>query len=87
MKFFHAVARLACLANVAMPGYFFKGAIHKGRPHQEGGGVGSPKEDKVREVAWIYSYRSSQNADKGGRGSKNPKILRTSFKYGPFPSA
>ena len=27
---------------------------------------GSPKADIVREVAWIYSYRSSQNADRGG---------------------
>ena len=44
---------------------------------------GSPKADIVREVAWIYSYRSSQNADKGGRGSKIPKILRMSFMYGP----
>ena len=44
---------------------------------------GSPKADIVREVAWIYSYRSNQNADKGGRGSKIPKILRTSFMYGP----
>ena len=38
-----------------------------------------PKADIVREVAWIYSYRSSQNADKGGRASQIPKILRTSF--------
>ena len=45
---------------------------------------GSSKADIVREVAWIYSYRSSQNADKGGRGSKIPKILQTSFMYGPF---
>ena len=45
---------------------------------------GSPKADIVREVAWIYSYSSSQNSDKGGRGSKNPKILRTSFMYGPL---
>ena len=43
-----------------------KGALHKGRPHREVGG-GSPKADIAREVAWIYSYRSSQNADKGGR--------------------
>ena len=34
---------------------------------------GSPKADIVREVAWIYSYRSSQNADKGGEGVQNPK--------------
>ena len=35
--------------------------------------VGS-KADTVREVAWIYSYRSSRNADKGMReGVKNPK--------------
>ena len=32
---------------------------------------GSPKADIVREVAWIYSYRSSQNADKGGGGPKS----------------
>ena len=32
-------------------------------------GIG-PKADIVREVAWIYSYRSSQNADKGGGGQK-----------------
>ena len=57
-----------------------QGAIHKGRPHREGG---SPKADIVREVAWIYSYRSSQNADKGGRGSKILNILRTSFMNGP----
>ena len=44
---------------------------------------GSPKADIVREVAWIYHYRSRQNADKGGGGSKIPKILRTSFMYGP----
>ena len=34
---------------------------------------GSPKADIVREVAWIYSYRSDQNADKGGEGVKNPE--------------
>ena len=51
---------------------FAQGAIHKGRPHREGGG-GSPKADIVREVAWIYSYRSSQNADKGGEGVQNPE--------------
>ena len=45
---------------------------------------GSPKADIVREVARIHSYRSSQNSDKGEeRGSKNLKILRTSFMYGP----
>ena len=57
------------------------------------GGGGSPKADIVREVAWIYSYigvgiqsepESDQKADKGGRGSKIPKILRTSFMYGPL---
>ena len=35
---------------------------------------GSPKADIVREVAWIYSYRSSQNADKGGGGQKSRKF-------------
>ena len=52
---------------------FRLGAIHKGRPHREGGEGGSPKADIVREVAWIYSYRSSQNADKGGEGVQNPE--------------
>ena len=34
----------------------------------EGGGGVCPKADVVRKVAWIYSYKSSQNADKGGEG-------------------
>ena len=45
--------------------------IHKGRPHRGGEGVG-PKADIVREVAWIYFYRSSQDADKGGEGGVGP---------------
>ena len=38
--------------------------------------------DKVREVAWIYSTNILLNLDKGegGRGSKNPKIF---IKYRP----
>ena len=36
------------------------------------GGV-SPKANIVREVAWIYSYRSGQTADKGGEGAQNPE--------------
>ena len=36
------------------------------------GGVG-PKADIVREVVWIYSYRSSQNADKGGGGGQKTR--------------
>ena len=33
----------------------------------------------------IQYYGSDKNADKGrGRGSKIPKILYTSFKYGPL---
>ena len=59
-----------------------KGPFIKDVRTKGGGGV-SPKADIVREVAWIYSYRCSKNADKGGRGSKIPKILRTSFMYGP----
>ena len=60
-----------------------KGPYIKDVRAEGGRGVG-PKADIVREVAWIYSYRSSQNSDKGGgRGSKIPKILRTSFMYGP----
>ena len=41
----------------------------------------------LREVAWIYSYRSIKNSDKGGGGQKNPKILRTFFTYVPSPVA
>ena len=37
------------------------------------GGVG-PKADIVREVAWIYYYRSVQNSDRG-EGVQNPKIF------------
>ena len=62
--------------------WWSKGPYIKDVRTEGGRGVG-PKADIVREVAWIYSYRSSQNADKGGRGSKNSKILRSSFMYGP----
>ena len=55
-----------------------KGPFIKDVRTKGGRGV-SPKADIVREVAWIYFYRSSQNADKGGRGSKILNILRTSF--------
>ena len=74
------MARVSYIAAMSTPrgkGPFIKDVRTKG-----GRGV-SPKADIVREVAWIYCYRSSQNADKGGRGSKIPKILRTSFMYGP----
>ena len=42
------------------------------------GEEGSPKAeaDIVREVPWIYSYRSSQNVDKGGRGSKTRNFCK-----------
>ena len=49
-----------------------KGPYIKDVRTEGGGGVG-PKADIVREVAWIYSYRSSQNADKGGEGVQNPE--------------
>ena len=45
--------------------------IKKVRVRTGRGKEGSPKADIVKEVAWIYSYRSSQNSDKGG--SKKPK--------------
>ena len=45
---------------------------------------GHGKADIVREVAWIYYYRKDQIADKGGEGSKNPKILRTSYVHAPL---
>ena len=47
-----------------------KGPFIKDVRTKGGRGV-SPKADIVREVAWIYSYRSDQNADKGGEGVKN----------------
>ena len=36
---------------------------------------GYPNSDAVREVVWFYYYRLAQNADKGGEGVKNLKIL------------
>ena len=71
--------RVVCLQDFRL---FRKGPFIKDVRTKGGGGV-SPKADIVREVAWIYSYRSSQNADKGGRGSKILNILRTSFMNGP----
>ena len=50
-----------------------KGPYIKDVRTEGGGGVG-PKADIVREVAWIYSYRSSQNADKGGGVPKSRKL-------------
>ena len=49
-----------------------KGPFIKDVRTKGGGGV-SPKADIVREVAWIYSYRSSQNAEEGGEGVQNPE--------------
>ena len=50
-----------------------KGPYIKDVRTEGGGGVG-PKADIVREVVWIYSYRSSQNAEKGGGGQKTHKF-------------
>ena len=47
-------------------------------------GEGSPKADIVREVAWIYSYRSDQNADKGGGGQKSRKFCGRPLWTVPF---
>ena len=44
---------------------------------------GHGKADVVREVACILWYRSVPNAEEGGRGSKNPKILWTSLMDDP----
>ena len=49
-----------------------KGPFIKDVRTKGGRGV-SPKADIVREVAWIYSYRSDQNADKRGEGVQNPE--------------
>ena len=43
------------------------------RVRTKGGGGVSPKAHIVREVAWIYSYRSSQNADRGGGGDQKSR--------------
>ena len=41
-----------CIYDVhSMLGFTNLGALHKGRPHREGG-RGCPKADMVREVAW-----------------------------------
>ena len=69
----HVQQKLFCLHSE-----FHKGPYIKDAGTEGGRGVG-PKADIVREVAWIYYYRSSQNADKQGEGSKNPKMLCTSF--------
>ena len=50
-----------------------------GRP----GGGGHGKAGKVSEVAGILWYKSVPNADKKGRGSKNLKNFRTSYKEAP----
>ena len=47
------------------------------------GGV-SPKEDVVREVEFNSTVDQSQMRTRGGRGSKNPKKLRTSYMDGPL---
>ena len=41
------------------------------------------KEDVVREVVWVQYCISVPNVDRGGGCSKNLKIMKTSFKYGP----
>ena len=61
------VSYIAAMSNPRGKGPFIKDVRTKG-----GGGVSS-KADIVREVAWIYSYRSSQKGDKGGEGVQNPK--------------
>ena len=52
-----------------------------------GGEGGCQKHDIVREVAWIYSYDQPKMRDKGGGGSKNPKMCVTSFMDGPLGNA
>ena len=44
-----------------------------------GGGEGGPPKTDVQGGVWS----KQMNADKGGRGSKNPKILRMSYVYVP----
>ena len=59
-----------CRINIGQTQRYVKGPFIKDVRTKGGGGV-SPKADIVREVAWIYSYRSSQNVDKGGGGPKS----------------
>ena len=58
-----------CIRKIWQKGPYIKD-VRTGR-----GEGGSPKADIVREVAWIYSYRSSKNADKGGEGVQNPEYF------------
>ena len=39
------------------------------------GGKGCLNADKIQEAVWIHYHGSGQNADKGGRVSKIPKIM------------
>ena len=54
-------------------GEYTKGPYIKDVRTEGGGGVG-PKADIVREVAWIYSYRSSHN--KCGQGGEGVQKLK-----------
>ena len=53
--------------------------IHEGRPHQGGRGV-----CQMRTLLLIFTCKRPKYADIWGRGSKNGKILRTSFMNGPL---
>ena len=64
---------------------FIRGHSHSHRMYTLRGGGITPKANVVREVARILNSRSVPNASKWERGSKNLKILRTSFVNGPLP--
>ena len=62
------------------------GTIHNGRPHQGGGGRGvSPKADIAGRLRGFTLIDLAKMQTRGEGVKKNPKILRTSFMYGPLP--
>ena len=60
------------LGSVILSSYKFEGRCTYD-VRTEGGGELSQR--KMKEVAIILYCRSVPNADKGGRGSKNPKLF------------
>ena len=61
----------------------FLGTIHKGRPPQRGEGGWSKSRHSKRGCVDLLLYINPKFGQGGGRGSKNPKLLRTFFMYGP----
>ena len=73
----------ACLRS-RMNAYCLLPGDHPHMTSARRGEGGTPKGDKVTEVAFILYCKSVPNADKGRRGSKNPNSLWTSHVDGPL---